>query len=79
MKNYCIQNSGNCSTCSLVNYGRDCQNNLITDLGLEPDQKYMNPHTGTVQSGAEWQDDRDSMTDEQWGDSDLINLPDEDV
>jgi hypothetical protein len=26
-KTYCTQNNGDCSTCSLVNYGRDCQNN----------------------------------------------------
>jgi len=26
MKPYCTQNNGNCSTCSLVNYNRDCQN-----------------------------------------------------
>lgn len=24
---YCTQNNGNCDTCSLVNYGRDCRNN----------------------------------------------------
>ena len=23
---YCTQNGGDCSTCSLVNYGRDCRN-----------------------------------------------------
>lgn len=27
MKDYCTQNNGDCATCSLVNYGRDCQNN----------------------------------------------------
>lgn len=26
---YCTQNAGDCSTCSLVNYGRDCMNNPI--------------------------------------------------
>ena len=31
MKSYCTQNDGDCSTCSLVNYGRDCQNNPIDD------------------------------------------------
>lgn len=29
MKTYCTQNNGYCSTCSLVNYGRDCRNNPI--------------------------------------------------
>lgn len=29
-KPYCTQNDGNCDTCSLVNYGRDCKNNTIT-------------------------------------------------
>lgn len=28
-KPYCTQNNGNCSTCSLVNYNRDCQNKPI--------------------------------------------------
>ena len=28
-KTYCTQNNGNCSTCSLANYGRDCSNNPI--------------------------------------------------
>lgn len=27
---YCTQNNGDCSTCSLVNYGRDCMNNPIS-------------------------------------------------
>ena len=26
---YCTQNDGDCKTCSLVNYGRDCRNNPI--------------------------------------------------
>jgi len=26
---YCTQNNGQCSTCSLKNYNRDCHNNLI--------------------------------------------------
>jgi hypothetical protein len=26
---YCTQNNGDCSTCSLVNYGRDCHNNPV--------------------------------------------------
>jgi hypothetical protein len=26
-KEYCTQNNGDCQTCSLVNYGRDCRNN----------------------------------------------------
>jgi antitoxin component of RelBE/YafQ-DinJ toxin-antitoxin module len=28
-KSYCTQNNGDCSSCSLVNYNRDCQNNPI--------------------------------------------------
>lgn len=28
-KSYCTQNDGDCSTCSLVSYGRDCMNNLV--------------------------------------------------
>ena len=30
MKDYCNQNNGDCQTCSLKNYGRDCQNNPIS-------------------------------------------------
>lgn len=30
MKNYCTQNGGDCSTCSLVNYDRDCMNNPVS-------------------------------------------------
>ena len=30
---YCSQNAGDCGSCSLVNYGRDCMNNLITATG----------------------------------------------
>ena len=26
---YCTQNNGDCTTCSLVNYGRDCRNNPV--------------------------------------------------
>jgi hypothetical protein len=29
MKPYCTQNDGNCPTCSLINYNRDCQNKPI--------------------------------------------------
>jgi hypothetical protein len=28
-KDYCTQNDGDCLTCSLVNYGRDCRNNPV--------------------------------------------------
>lgn len=28
-KEYCTQNDGDCETCSLVNYGLDCQNNPV--------------------------------------------------
>lgn len=44
MKDYCTQNNGDCSTCSLVNYGRDCRNKPIkqeyqtTLIRLTPDQ-----------------------------------------
>lgn len=29
MKSYCTQNDGDCSTCSLASYNRDCRNNPI--------------------------------------------------
>ena len=28
-KEYCTQNEGNCKTCSLANYNRDCRNEPI--------------------------------------------------
>jgi len=33
---YCTQNHGNCSTCSLVNYGLDCQNNRVIGGEVNP-------------------------------------------
>lgn len=30
MREYCTQNSGDCETCSLSSYGRDCANNIIS-------------------------------------------------
>jgi hypothetical protein len=35
MKEYCTQNNGNCPTCSLVNYGRDCMNNPVNYAEFE--------------------------------------------
>ena len=29
---YCTQNNGDCFNCSLVNYGRDCQNNMTRPI-----------------------------------------------
>ena len=29
LKIYCTQNDGDCETCGLVNYGKDCKNNKI--------------------------------------------------
>ncbi len=40
MKSYCTQNNGDCQTCALANYGRDCQNNPITtDAPREDDYR----------------------------------------
>lgn len=36
---YCTQNGGDCSTCSLVNYGRDCMNNPVQNEGEQQDEK----------------------------------------
>jgi len=33
-KEYCTQNDGDCKTCSLVNYGMDCQNNPIGTVSM---------------------------------------------
>ncbi len=30
MREYCTQNNGECETCSLSSYGRDCANNIIS-------------------------------------------------
>lgn len=32
MKDYCTQNEGDCSTCSLSSYGKDCQGNKVIDV-----------------------------------------------
>ena len=38
MKDYCTQNNGDCLTCSLNNYGRDCMNQPIErPADAEPD------------------------------------------
>lgn len=43
MRDYCTQNDGDCYTCALVNYGRDCHNNQVpkpmkrTELRLPED------------------------------------------
>lgn len=31
---YCTQNDGDCMTCSLVNYNRDCRNNSLAERGF---------------------------------------------
>jgi len=35
-KEYCTQNDGDCETCSLVNYGRDCANQVVGDTSVAP-------------------------------------------
>jgi hypothetical protein len=39
MKDYCTQNDGDCESCSLLNYGRDCQNNPIEPKESEDEDK----------------------------------------
>jgi hypothetical protein len=39
IKAYCTQNNGDCSTCGLVNYGRDCLNNPIDKDKLRTNKK----------------------------------------
>ena len=34
---YCTQNEGDCPTCSLSSYGRDCKNNKIFTVGMIAD------------------------------------------
>ncbi len=34
-EDYCTQNSGDCDSCSLVSYGRDCQNHPVRQLTPE--------------------------------------------
>lgn len=53
-KDYCTQNNGDCATCSLTNYGLDCQNNPIkterrkTLRGWEATMYAYNGHHGPV-------------------------------
>lgn len=32
---YCTQNNGDCSTCSLVNYGKDCKNEKLFEINID--------------------------------------------
>jgi hypothetical protein len=48
MKSYCTQNNGDCMTCSLTNYGRDCRNVLLGE------------RFGTAQEHALWMQAADS-------------------
>lgn len=41
MKTYCTQNNGDCTTCSLTNYGRDCKNNEGADWALSINQQIV--------------------------------------
>jgi hypothetical protein len=48
---YCTQNGGDCLTCSLVNYGRDCMNNPVKKEG-----ETGTPKAGDAQErGKSWQ------------------------
>lgn len=35
IKPYCTQNNGDCRTCSLVNYNRDCRNYPLTEAKVK--------------------------------------------
>lgn len=54
MKSYCTQNNGECETCSLKNYGFDCQNNPIVQGGPGRGQgrKLIRPELKKEQSKA---------------------------
>lgn len=54
MKSYCTQNNGECETCSLKNYGFDCQNNPIGQGGPGRGQgrKLIRPELKKEQSKA---------------------------
>lgn len=39
VKPWCTQNNGDCSTCSLVNHGRDCLNVPVDREGPEQEQE----------------------------------------
>ena len=53
-KAYCTQNDGNCETCSLVNYGRDCMNKPIKGGGeMEITEKVLlNGYQGFTEDGS---------------------------
>lgn len=38
-KEYCTQNKGDCATCSLVNYNRDCMNRPLNEAGITGDKE----------------------------------------
>ncbi len=43
-KDYCTQNDGDCSTCSLTSYGRDCMNEPILRPDLDAAGHEAEPH-----------------------------------
>jgi hypothetical protein len=49
---YCVQNDGDCRTCSLRNYGRDCRNNPISD-GTQGGPLPGGPFDGTIEADQE--------------------------
>ena len=58
MKTYCTQNRGDCMTCSLSNYNRDCHNDPIEDwdssLIADADDRYINRSKVTMRSFARY-------------------------
>lgn len=59
IKSYCTQNNGDCSTCSLVNYNRDCHNNPLHGGRRENSGRKPSPDPRKARSikftDAEWE------------------------
>jgi len=55
-KPYCTQNNGDCGSCSLVNYGRDCENNPVENPIIALAERIYNEV-----NGADNRDDREEV------------------
>jgi hypothetical protein len=49
--NYCSQNNGDCKTCSLVNYGRDCHNNQLQTCTICGERTPSREHSQAIYDG----------------------------
>ena len=74
IKPYCVQNNGDCKTCSLVSYNRDCANNPLhggkrPGAGRKPTNRKPRLFRATDQ---EWKQIVDNAANAQMGTGEFI-------